>query len=156
MSAHLDKIAENIIKASAGKGAPTFPADYLELGLLTTRMKGDFPRAWSEFLHSFYAARRQSQLDQPAPDNIPKVWRVILAGAAEYLAVTNHLKVPGWVYRPEFYLPRLTTVAIFQWDAVRELTTRQDLAEFQPEIQATPIPLLKRNVVFDKRNLITL
>jgi hypothetical protein len=155
MSDHLDKIAWNVIGSSDAKATPTFPADYRELGQLVDQMNGDFPHAWSEFLHGFYAAKQQSQLDHPPPDNLPVVWQVILAGVAEHLALRYNLEVPKWVYRPEFYLTRLTTVAMFQWDAVLELT-EADREEFRAEIGATPLPLLKRNVVFNERNLITL
>jgi hypothetical protein len=153
-SDHLDRIAWATIKAKVPSTDPPMgyaksgrPCNYAELG----EMLGDeveFELAWSEFLHEFFRYRTADFFAHPSPPALPPERRAMLAGAAEYLCLDFGLPVPEWVNESQYFLPDY-------WDPWEDLCP--DLAETRAgRIAKTPEAFLKRRVVFEARNLITL
>jgi hypothetical protein len=151
--ARLDAIAwevlDNKVASSdtpAGLAASGRPANYVEFAELAARK--DYEHAWSEFLHEFFRYKQASFFAVPPPRSLSPQRRALLAGVAEYLSNRYGLPLAGWVNEPEFFLDDL-------WDPW------EDLGEFMEEgrpfrIEHSPEAFLRRNVVYEDRNLITL
>jgi hypothetical protein len=75
-------------------------------------------------------------------------YRVMLAGAAEYLCHRYDLKVPAWVYEPQYYMPELDDFWVFFLDDSTKAKQRR-ASHVEPEFR-------NRNLIFEARNLITL
>lgn len=151
--AKLDAIGWEILdqKAAAPGEPPGLavsgrPANYKELADLSERWDPEL--AWSEFLHEFFRYKRASFFAVPPPRYFSPQRRALLAGVAEYLCQRYSLPVPSWVNEPEFFLDR-------RWDPWEDLCP--DVEEFRPErVEYSEECFLKRNVVYEARNLITL
>ena len=72
----------------------------------------------------------------------------MLAGAAEYLCTDFGLPVPGWVSEPAYTMPELWEPEEWMYPEDPEFRERRRL-------KAHPV-FLKRNVLYDPRNLIAL
>lgn len=145
----LDKIAWTILKEKEPvplEDSSVRPRNYKELQALLEQ-SNDFERAWSEFLHSFFLHQDPSQLVYPSPKSLSPRWQALLAGTAEWLAHEFNLPQPPWVYAPQYFLEEEWDVASDWIDLSDSLNSRRACTE--PEF-------LKRNIVFDTRNLITL
>jgi len=150
--AELDQIAwETIHSRPPFAGTPSGlaksrrPANYQELGELLDE-DGDFELAWGEFLHEFYRYKSASFFAEPPPSNLSPGYRAMLAGAAEYLSRRFNLEVPDWVNRPEFFLDQ-------EWDILSEVLP--DVEQYREERRArADEAFLRRNVIFESRNLI--
>lgn len=131
----------------AGYAASFRPANYKELGQKITDT-GDFELSWSEFLHEFYRFRTASFFVQRPPAFLSPGWQALLAGAAEFLSEEFGLPVPEWVNDPQYTLPE-------PWDPWEDLVP--DVEQYRDGRIAKSHPsFLKRNVVFESRNLIVL
>lgn len=108
----------------------------------------DFEDAWSEFLHEFFAYQQASFFEFPSPESLNIGWQSILAGAAEYLSKEFDLPIPEWVNEPQYFLPDY-------WDPVEDLSSTFIEGRAR-RMQNTPEAFLKRKVIFEARNLITL
>lgn len=151
--AELDAIAWDIIDKTAGRPTPPpglaasgRPCNYEGLAELSARW--DHELAWSEFLHEFFRYKQASFFDVPPPRSVSLQRRALLAGVAEYLCTRYSLPIPEWVNAPEFFLHDF-------WDLWEDLCP--DMEEFSlGRIERSPEAFLKRRVVFEARNLITL
>jgi hypothetical protein len=151
--ARLDAIAWDVMDKITARSAPPSglaasgrPANYAELAELSSRW--DHELAWSEFLHEFFRYKQASFFAVPPPRSFSPQRRALLAGVAEYLCTRYSLPIPEWVNAPEFFLHDF-------WDPWEDLCP--DMEEFrQGRIERSPEAFLKRRVVFEARNLITL
>lgn len=151
--ARLDAIAWGVIDKTAARSTPPSglaasgrPANYGELAELTARWDPEL--AWSEFLHEFFRYKQPGFFAVPPPRSFSPQRRALLAGVAEYLSQRYGLPVPAWVRDGEFFLAEL-------WDPWEDLCP--DMEETRPgRTERTPEAFLKRGVVFEARNLITL
>jgi hypothetical protein len=164
MDKKINKVVWNTIMSRPPvRGRPTGiggpdrrPKNFKELGILL--MRGyTFEYAWSEFLHEFYRYQTIDFFQYPpvpirkkaAPLEIElnQNWCALLAGATEFLCDRFSLRTPGWVYRPEYFLPEI-------WDPVEDVLPAME--EFRHKrITQTPAAFLKRNVVFNAENNLT-
>jgi len=151
--AQLDQIAWETIKTAsvstaspAGLKASGRPRDYAELAELTARK--DYETAWSEFLHEFFRYRTAEFFIVPPPRSFSPQRRALLAGVAEFLSTEFGLPVPEWVNDREYFLGEM-------WDPWEDICP--DLESLrQVRIDRSHPMFLKRNVVYETRNLITL
>ena len=111
-------------------------------------LDGDFEFAWSEFLHEFFRYRHASFFAEPPPKDLSPGWRAILAGTAEYLSKEFGLPAPAWTEEPEYFMPHI-------WDPLGELMVGVEQYEQERRAAAHEV-FLRRNVIFEARNLITL
>lgn len=131
----------------SGYAASFRPANYRELGQKITDT-GDFELSWSEFLHEFYRFRTEEFFAERPPEFLSLGWQALLAGTAEFLSQEFGLTAPDWVNDPQYTLPEM-------WDPWEEIVP--DIEQFRDERIAKSHPIfLKRNVVFETRNLIVL
>lgn len=122
------------------------PRNYEEMAELA-RVR-DYEFAWSEFLHEFFRYKTAEFFAVPPPRSFSPQRRALLAGVAEYLSNEFQLPVPAWVSQPEFYLNE-------PWDPWEDLCP--DMEEFrQVRMERSHPAFLKRNVIYETRNLITL
>lgn len=149
----LDQIAWEVMDRTAGRTTPPVglaasgrPANYAELAELVEHK--DYEFAWSEFLHEFFRYKQPGFFAVPPPRSFSPQRRALLAGVAEYLSERYRLPVPEWVHEAQYTLPEI-------WDPWEDICP--DLEKFrQSRIDRTPEAFLKRNVVYEARNLITL
>lgn len=152
--ARLDEVAWETLHARPKPASPPLglakgsrPANYSELGDLIASGV-DFEIAWGEFLHEFFRYRAPSFFAYPSPGNISPEYRALLAGVAEFLSKEFELPVPIWVFGPEYYLDH-------EWDILSE--ELPDVEQYREERRArSHDAFLRRNVIFEPRNLITL
>ena len=84
----------------------------------------------------------------PPPRSFSPQRRALLAGVAEYLSERYGLPVPEWVKEPEYFLDDM-------WDQWEDICPAME--ETRPyRTERTPLAFLKRRVVYEGRNLITL
>ena len=123
-------------------GRPSNFAEYAELA-----ERWDPELAWSEFLHEFYRYKQASFLAVPPPKSLPRNRRALLAGVAEFLSQEFGLPVPTWVNESEYFLDEM-------WDPWEDICP--DMEQTHPgRIERSHPAFLKRNVVYEARNLIT-
>lgn len=123
------------------------PKNYTEMAEMIAE-GATLERAWGEFLHEFYDHRTVDFFLDPPSRMFSPGRRAILAGAAEYLSIEFGLPVPAWVHDPEYVLPEL-------WDPWEEITP--DIVEFREQRKKRSHPIfLKRNIIYESRNLIAL
>ena len=104
-----------------------------------------FEHAWSDFLHEFFFWRLADFFAAPPPKSFPAEYQAVLAGTAEFLCERYDLDLPAWIDDPRYTLP-----ALFEfWPCLPAET------KFR-RVQRSAPAFLKRNLVFDPRNLITL
>lgn len=153
--AELDKIAWETIKSrpplaglpqGIASGYPR-PRNYAELEQMLDAGQ-DFEYAWSEFLHEFFAYRQECFFEFPSPNCLSPGWQAVLAGTAEYLSQEFGLRIPAWVNEPRYFMPEM-------WDASEAMGFGTEEGR-EARKQTTPQAFLRRNVVFQARNLITL
>lgn len=151
--AELDKLAWAILhglvpsaSTPPGLAASGRPCNYVELAELTERW--DKELAWSEFLHEFFRYKAASFFVVPPPPSFTPERRALLAGVAEFLCAEFNLEAPAWIKEPEFFLSEM-------WDPWEDICP--DVREFRDErIARSHKAFLRRNVVYEARNLITL
>jgi hypothetical protein len=107
-----------------------------------------FEHCWSNFLHEFFYWRLTDFFAVPPHPEMEDRYRVMLAGAAEYLCQRYDLKVPEWVYETQYYLPELDDFWGFLLDDTIEAKQRR-ASHVEPEFRS-------RNLIFEARNLITI
>jgi hypothetical protein len=123
------------------------PRNYTEFGQMVLDRE-DYEQAWSEFLHEFFRFRTASFFSDRPPRFIGPGQCAILAGTAEYLSKDFGLPVPAWTEEPEYFLPEL-------WDPMSDWCPGME--EFREiRIAKANECFLRRNVIFESRNLITL
>ena len=129
-----------------GLAASGRPANFAEFAELAARW--DEELAWSEFLHEFFHYKQASFLAVPPPKTLRLECRALLAGVAEFLSEEFNLPVPEWVNEPEYFLQEM-------WDPWEDICP--DMEPFRQERIARSHPaFLRRGVVYEARNLITL
>jgi hypothetical protein len=104
-----------------------------------------FEHAWSNFLHEFFYWRLADFFTEPPPASFPIEYQALLAGAAEYLCNRYDLDLPAWIDDPRYTLPFLYEM----WPCLQPETRFRRVQRAAPEF-------LKRNLIFEARNLITL
>jgi hypothetical protein len=151
----IDQIAWNTIRTAEVRSTPPSgyeacgrPSNYAELGRIIVDRGGDFEHAWGEFLHEFYRYRQPSFFSIPPPRSMSPGWRAILAGTAEYLSNEFGLSVSAWTEEAEYFLPEV-------WDPLSDLFADIEQYEDERRTKAHEV-FLKRNVIFESRNLIAL
>ena len=107
-----------------------------------------FEHSFSDFLHGFYCYRVAGFFAVPPPDGFGTERCALLAGVAEYLCRRYELDLPGWICDPRYYLAEL-------WDPVEVLCPDLRVSRYR-RCQRSEPEFLRRNVVFEARNLITL
>jgi hypothetical protein len=130
----------------SGLAASGRPANYAELAELSARW--DHELAWSEFLHEFFRYKQATFFAVAPPRSFSPQRRALLAGVGEYPCTRYSLPVPESVHDPQYTLPEPRDLWEDLCPDMEE--TRQGRIERSPEV------LLKRNVVYEARNLITL
>ncbi len=107
-----------------------------------------FEHAFSEFLHEFYGSRRASHFSVAPPDGFGTERCALLAGVADYLCRRYDLDLPGWIGDPRYCLQAL-------WDPLEDICPDLRPTRYR-RCQMSEPEFLRRNVVFEARNLITL
>jgi hypothetical protein len=104
----------------------------------------EFEIAWREFLHEFMLYRQPGFFAIP-PDKFTPEYKAQLAGAAEFLSEEFGLRVPIWVYDPQYtLLPEL-------WEPDGWMFPQDPESVERRKAKAHPA-FLKRNVLFESRN----
>lgn len=155
MRTKLDKLAWQTIHSTAPvPGTPAGlqkcgrPCNYIELGELFERT-GDFEQAWSEFLHEFFRYKKASFLGYAPPKVFSPEFRAMMAGVAEFLCLEFALEAPAWVANQEFTMPELSEP--YGW-----MYPEDNPGARERRIERTHALILKHNIIFETRNLITL
>jgi hypothetical protein len=152
--AELDQLAWAIIEEQTprkglppGYAASGRPSNFQELADMIAAT-GDFELAWSEFCHEFYRYKSASFFAVEPPKSFSPERRAMLAGVAEYLSDRFGLPVPEWTSHREFFLDHV-------WDPWEDILP--DMEQYRDERRARSHPaFLKRNVIYEPRNLISL
>lgn len=149
----LDQIAWRTIHETPGRDYPPpglaasgRPCNYAEFAELAARWDPEL--AWSEFLHEFFRYKQAGFFAVPPPTTLPRERRALLAGIAEFLCTEFGLPVPAWVNEPEYFLDEM-------WDPWEDLAPHLERTRPERIERSHPI-FLKRNIVYEARNLITL
>jgi hypothetical protein len=123
------------------------PCNYAELGDLV-KSGVEWELAWSEFLHEFFYWRQPGFFALPPPESFSPGYRALLAGTAEFLCEEFGLPIPIWVFDPQYTLDELWEPEEWMFPDDEEFRQRR-IAKAHPAF-------LKRRVIFESRNLITL
>ena len=107
-----------------------------------------FEHVFADFLHEFYGLRRASCFSVAPPDGFGTERCALLAGVAEYLCRRYDLDLPGWIDDSRFCLHAL-------WDPLEDICPDLRLTRYR-RCQMSEPEFLRRNVVFEARNLVTL
>jgi hypothetical protein len=158
-----DRICWEIIDSHVPKTRPlghrtSRPSNYAELEVAAFAYKlwpseldhmpwtwPGFEYAWSNFLHEFFYWRLADFFFEPPPQSFPGEYQALLAGAAEYLCGRYDLDLPEWIDDPSF---TMTTLYEF-WPSLNQTRRFRRVQRAAPEF-------LRRNLVFQARDLITL
>lgn len=124
------------------------PANYSELGELVQRGV-EWEIAWGEFLHEFMLYRQASFFTEPPPERFPIEYQALLAGAAEFLCEEFQLPVPAWVHDARYRLEEPWEPGSWMWAGATEEENKRRWSRAHPA-------LLRHNVIFESRDLITL
>jgi hypothetical protein len=163
----MDAIAWAIIDAHVPPVRPlgyksSRPANFAELSKAVEAFRSDYPEdldplpgtwpafehAWSNFLHEFFYWRLADFFAVPPPETLGLERGALLAGAAEYLCRRYDLDLPDWIDDPQYVLPEI-------YDFWGDITPEVRAMRFR-RVQRSSPEFLKRNVVFEARNLIVL
>jgi len=112
--------------------------------------------AWGDWQHEFIARKDSRCLAAEPPEWFTPERRAMMAGTAEFFARLFELAKPEWVEKPEYFLPRLEYMSYLVSEP-----DDGDFMVFPPEsedalfrkIAKSPKEMLRRNVVFEARNL---
>jgi hypothetical protein len=85
---------------------------------------------------------------EPPPASFELQYKVLLAGSAEYLCDRWELDMPDWIGDPQYRMPELTDFGVARLLDLRETRFRR--------CQRAAPQFLKRNLIFEARNLIVL
>lgn len=107
-----------------------------------------FEHSFSDFLHCFYYFKVAGFFAVPPPDGFGRERSALLAGVAEYLCRRYDLDLPSWIDDSQYCLSEL-------WDPVEDVCFALRASRYRRCKRAEP-EFLRRNIVFEARNLITL
>lgn len=119
------------------------PQTFAEMGDVMQAGK-DWEYAWSDWEHEFIGRKDPRCLADEPPLWFAKERRAMLAGVAEFFAHLYRLPEPNWIEKPEYFLsePEYFTIQVPDSEAgLYRMRAR------------TPKELLRRNVVFETRNM---
>jgi hypothetical protein len=81
------------------------PKNFAELEQLVRSDTKDFTLAWGMFLDEFYLFKTADFFAIEPTNFFPPQTRAFFAGVVEYLGHRLGVEVPGWVEKPEYFLP---------------------------------------------------
>lgn len=134
-----------------------WPQTFAEMGP-AEQSGSDWEGVWSAWLHSFVHRKDARCLAAEPPAWFPPERRAMLAGTAEFFANLYGLPVPGWIEKPEYFLPELDyygSVISFSETEKALLLPETDGDDMRLRAR-TPKAMLRRKVIFAARNLTVL
>ncbi len=92
-------------------------------------------------------ARTVALRDEPDPTGSPQ-WDALLAGVAEYVALTHGARVPGWTAAPSRFLPTF-------WFVIEDILGRPANGLAANAFVNSPAPFANRGIFLDRRTLVS-
>ena len=110
---------------------------------------------WSAWGHEFMFTKDVRCLAEEPPIWFPPERRAMLAGASEFFAKLYDLPKPAWVDKPEYFLPEMDYYGcIISFSETEHALLMPESEEDDYRLRArTPREMLRRNVIFEARNL---
>jgi len=137
------------------------PRNFAEIGM-AMKAGSSWETALGDWLHDFVRLKDQRCLEAEPPPWLPREDRALLAGVAEFFARRFGLSRPGWVEKPEYFLPELEYLYYCKPHGVEPDDPEfmcwpplDDQALYR-KMARTPKELLRRNVVYEARSLTVL
>ncbi|TCK72843.1 alpha/beta hydrolase [Acidipila rosea] len=119
------------------------PQTFGEMGDVIKAGK-DWEYAWSNWGHEFISRKDPRCLEEEPPLWFSKERRAMLAGVAEFFSHLYRLPMPSWIEKPEYFLLEPEYFTILMPDSEVGLYRMR---------ARTPKEMLRRNVIFEARNM---
>jgi len=134
------------------------PQTFVEIGKAMESGR-DWDLAFGDWHHEFIFRKDSRCLAEEPPHWFNTERRAMLAGTAEFFARLYRLPKPAWVDKPEYFLPELEYMAYLVSESEGEepmIWFPETDADLYRMMARSPKEMLRRNVVFEARNLTVL